>query len=213
MPYALNDDVELYYETFGFAADPPLLLVNGLGSQCVNFVEEFCERFVAAGFRVVRFDNRDVGLSTAFDHVTPDLGAVLAARQAGEEPVVPYTLRDLAGDAVAVLDAVGADRAHVVGFSMGGMIVQTLAIEHPDRLFTATSVMSSTGDLDVGQPAPEAQALLLAPPPADREAYLQRQFESVRTWGTPAGYDEDRLRAVHGAASTAASPPTARPAS
>ncbi len=200
MPYALNDDVELWYETFGFPADPALLLVNGLGSQSINYVDALCEAFVAAGFHVVRFDNRDVGWSTAFDHVTPDLGAVVAARAAGEVPVVPYTLGDMAADAVAVLDAAGIDRAHVLGCSMGGMIVQTLAIEHPDRLLSVTSVMSTTGDPDVGRPAPEAQELLLAPPPTDREAYIQRQFESVRTWGTPAGYDEDRLREVHGAA-------------
>jgi pimeloyl-ACP methyl ester carboxylesterase len=101
---------------------------------------------------------------------------------------------------VAVLDDLGVDQAHVMGFSMGGMIVQLLAIDHADRLLSITSVMSTTGDPDVGNPAPEAQELILAPPPANREQFIQRQFESVRTWGSPAGYDEDRLRSVHGEA-------------
>ncbi len=188
MPHALNDDVELYYETFGFDADPALLMVNGLGSQCINFRSEWCERFAAVGFFVIRFDNRDVGLSTWFDERAIDPSAAA------------YTLSDMADDAVAVLDAVGVDRAHVIGFSMGGMIVQTLAIEQPDRLLSMTSVMSSTGDPDVGNPTAEALALITAPAPATREEYIQRQFEAIRTWGSPAAYDEDRLRAVHGEA-------------
>jgi pimeloyl-ACP methyl ester carboxylesterase len=188
VPHALNGEVELYYETFGFEADPALLLVNGLGSQCINYRAEWCERFAAAGFFVIRFDNRDVGLSTWFD------GWV------GEPGTAPYLIVDLAGDALAVLDAVGVDRAHVVGLSMGGNIVQTLAIDHPRRLLTMTSIMSSSGDPDVGGPTEEALALLLAPSPTGREEYLQRQLESARTWGSPAAYDEGRIRAVQGEA-------------
>src|SRR4051812_48161049 len=128
MPYATNGDVELYYETFGQSTDPTLLLVNGLGSQCINFRTEWCQKFAAEGFYVIRFDNRDVGLSTKFEHVPAD--------------EVPYTLSDMAADAVAVLDAAGVDRAHVMGVSMVGMIVQALALEHRDRLLSLTSVMS-----------------------------------------------------------------------
>src|SRR5436309_5275528 len=132
MPYAKNGDVELYYETFGQSTDPTLLLVNGLGSQCINFRAEWCEKFAAEGFFVIRFDNRDVGLSTKFENVPVD--------------EVPYTLSDMAADAVAVLDALSVDRAHVMGVSMGGMIVQAMALEHPERLISLTSVMSHTGD-------------------------------------------------------------------
>ena len=185
MSYALNDDVELYYETFGFEADPALLLVNGLGSQCINYRVEWCERFVAAGFFVIRFDNRDVGLSTAFD----EAGLTAA-----------YTVDDMATDAVAVLDAANVDRAHVLGLSMGGMIAQLLAIDHPDRLRSVTSLMSTTGDPDVGLPSPEALEHVLASSPADREGYLQHQLTSIRTWGSPAVFDEDWIRLVNGEA-------------
>ena len=131
MPLARNGSVEIYYETFGDPADPTLVLVNGLGSQCINFRTEWCERFAAKGFQVVRLDNRDVGLSTHFSDVTPDLAGLIAALMAGEPVTVPYRLSDMAADVVAVLDALGVERAHVMGLSMGGMIVQTLAIEHP----------------------------------------------------------------------------------
>jgi pimeloyl-ACP methyl ester carboxylesterase len=186
MAHARNGDVQLWYETFGDPADPALLLVNGLGSQCVNFRSEWCERFAAAGFLTIRFDNRDVGLSTSFDDVPP-----------GE---VAYTLGDMAGDAVAVLDALGIDRAHVLGVSMGGMIVQTVAIEHPERVLSLTSVMSSTGDPDVGNPTEDALALITAPAPTTREEYLDRQVQAILTWGSPEWIDEDRIRAWQGEA-------------
>jgi pimeloyl-ACP methyl ester carboxylesterase len=167
MPYARHGDVEIFYETFGDARDPALMLVNGLGTQCINYRSEWCEKFAAEGFRVIRFDNRDVGLSTKFASYEPNLGPVVSALAAGKQPEVPYTLSDMAGDAVAVLDHLGIDRAHVVGSSMGGMIVQTMAIEHPDRLLSMTSVMSTTGDPDVGRPSPAARRLFTAPPPTD----------------------------------------------
>jgi len=200
MAYARNDHVELYYDTFGSAADPALLLVNGLGSQCINYAEPWCEKFAAEGFFVLRFDNRDVGLSTKFADVAPDLVGVVQARAEGREPAVPYTVHDMAADAFAVLDAEGIDRAHVMGLSMGGMIVQTMAIDRPERLLSLTSMMSTTGDLDVGQSTPEARALMASPPPTDRESYIERHLAGIRTWGSPVQYDEARLRATAGAA-------------
>jgi pimeloyl-ACP methyl ester carboxylesterase len=200
MPYAHNGEVDIYYETFGDAADPALLLVNGLGSQSINFSDAWCEKFVNAGFFIIRFDNRDTGLSTKFSAVKPELGPVVKARAEGTPPPVPYTVVDMAADAIAVLDAVGVARANVMGFSMGGMIVQTLAIEYPERLLSMTSVMSSTGDSDVGQSAPEAQKALMAPPATDRESYIARQTDGIRIWGSPAYFDEVRLRAMWGAA-------------
>ena len=182
MPYAINDDCKLYYETFGSPTDPTLLLVNGLGSQCINYKSEWCERFVAAGFHVIRFDNRDVGLSTHFTDVPlNDQGAA-------------YTLADMAADAVAVLDAAGVDKAHVMGVSMGGMIVQQLAIHHRERLSTMTSVMSRTGEPGYGDPTPEAWALLTAPGPADREGAVQRHIDGLYLWGSPEFANEARWR-------------------
>jgi len=170
MPYALHHDVELYHEAFGDPSHPALLLVNGLGSQCINFRTDWCEQYVAAGFHVVRFDNRDVGLSSKLDR--------------------DYTLSDMAADAVAVLDAVGVDRVHAVGVSLGGMVVQTLAIEHPERLRSLTSVMSTTGDADVGQSTAAAQNHLLAPPAPGRDAYIAGHLAGLRIWGSPGLVDE-----------------------
>ena len=200
MPIARNGDVEIFFETFGDPEAEPLLLVNGLGSQCINYRVEWCQKFAAAGFFVIRFDNRDVGLSTKFDEVEPDVAGVSGALASGARPEVPYTLSDMAGDAVAVLDALGIERAHAAGGSMGGMIVQVLAIEHPDRLHTITSVMSTTGDPDVGRPSPEARRMLLEPPPRDREGYIAHHLRTQRTWGSPAQYDEGRLSALAGEA-------------
>jgi len=177
MPTTMHGDVELYYETFGGDDDPTLLLVNGLGSQCVNYEERWCELFVACGYRVVRFDNRDVGLSSKLD---------------GRR----YSLGDMAGDAVAVLDAVGAERAHVHGVSMGGMIVQQVAIDHADRVRSLTSVMSSTGEPEYGRSSPEALAVLMAPPATSRDEYVDRQVAAQRVYGSkPEWIDEPYLRA------------------
>jgi pimeloyl-ACP methyl ester carboxylesterase len=182
MPQARNGDVELYYETFGSADDPTLLLVNGFGSQCINYDEPWCEKFVAEGYQVVRFDNRDVGLSSQLDGQT-------------------YSLRDMAADAVAVLDAVGVDRAHVHGVSMGGMIVQWLAIEHADRLLSMTSVMSTTGEPEHGRSSPEAVAALTAPPATTREGYLDQMVAARRIYGSkPDWVNEDEVRAKVGRA-------------
>jgi pimeloyl-ACP methyl ester carboxylesterase len=183
VPTASHGSIDLYYETFGDPDRPALLLVNGLGSQCIRFAEEWCQLFVDAGFFVIRFDNRDVGLSTKLD---------------GDEGH-DYTLSDMAADAIAVLDAVGVDRAHVMGFSMGGMIGQTLAIEHPERLLTLTSVMSTTGDRDVGQSSPEAGRLLVTPAPPTREGVIERAIEAARTYGSPDHIDVERLSRLAGA--------------
>jgi pimeloyl-ACP methyl ester carboxylesterase len=183
MPLATNGDCKLHYETFGSRTDPTLLMINGLGSQCINYHEDWCEMFVAAGFHVTRFDNRDVGLST---HYT---GAPL------DDDGAAYRVIDMARDAVAVLDAAGVERAHVMGLSMGGMIVQHLAIHHRDRLLSMISVMSRTGEDDFGQGTPEAQARLTGPPSTDRESAVANHIEGQRIWGSPAFADEERWRA------------------
>jgi pimeloyl-ACP methyl ester carboxylesterase len=191
MAFTNNGEVRLFYETFGDPTDPTLVLVNGLGSQCINYRVEWCERFVAQGFHVVRMDNRDVGLTTHFSKVKVDVPGVIAALTKGESVEVPYKLTDMAADVIAVLDTLGIDRAHVMGLSMGGMIVQTLAIEHPGRLRSMTSVMSTTGELDVGRSSPEAQARLFGPPATDRESAIANHLAGLRIWGSPGFVDEE----------------------
>jgi pimeloyl-ACP methyl ester carboxylesterase len=176
MATARNGDVELFWESFGSEGDPTLLLVNGLGSQCISFREEWIELFVAEGHRVLRFDNRDVGLSTK-------LGGV------------GYGLVDMAADALAVLDAAGVDRAHVMGFSMGGMIVQRLAIDHPERLLSMTSVMSRTGEPEYGQSSPEALEFLVSPAATTKEEYAERMVAAQHVYGSkPEWLDLDEVR-------------------
>jgi len=189
---ATNGDVELYYETFGDASKETLLVVNGLGSQCINFDAALAEKFVDRGFFVVRFDNRDVGLSTKLDDFTPRVADVVRALRSGKAPDVPYRLSDMANDAVAVLDALAIPKAHVMGMSMGGMIVQQLAIDHPQRLRSMTSIMSTTGDPEVGQSSAEVAALFYAPPGTDRASVIANSQALERLYTSPNQYDAAR---------------------
>jgi pimeloyl-ACP methyl ester carboxylesterase len=177
--------IELCYDTFGDRAAPPLLLIMGLAAQMIAWDEAFCEQLAARGYFVIRFDNRDIGRSTRFpQHGTPDLMALLGQALMRKPVTAPYTLRDMAADAAGLLDALDITRAHIVGASMGGAIAQEMAIHFPDRLLTLTSIMSSTGDPSLPQATPEAMAVLLAPPPKDRDNY----FESYkRTWAVLRG--------------------------
>ena len=170
MPRAQANGIELEYECFGEAGAEPLLLVMGLGTQMIGWTEPFCEGLAARGHRVVRFDNRDVGLSTKLEDVEHD-NALEAMRntQAGKPVRAPYRLRDMAADAVGLMDALGLDRAHVVGASMGGMIAQELAIGFGDRVRTLTSIMSSTGE--PGLPPDPSQIRSLAVLPFDNYSH------------------------------------------
>ena len=185
MAFASSGDLAIYYDTFGDPTDPAVLLVSGLGSQCIGYQDEYCAMIAANGYYVIRYDNRDVGLSSRCDH---------AESRGAPEADSPYTLSDMARDGLAVLDELGIERAHVSGASMGGMIAQTMAIDHSERLRTLTSVMSTTGDPDVGHSTPEAQHLLLAPPPSDLEGFVALQLQAARTWGSPDYFDGDRMR-------------------
>ena len=168
MPTAEVNDIELCYESFGPDDAPPLLLVMGLGAQMILWSPGFVSEFLERGFRVIRFDNRDVGLSSKSEGDPPDVMALYAQSIAGEPVEAPYSLSEMAGDAVGLLDALDIPAAHIVGASMGGMIVQMMAIEHADRVLSMTSIMSTTGASDVGQPDAEAIGALLTPPPSDR---------------------------------------------
>jgi len=191
---ALPSGIELEYETFGDRADPTLLLVCGYTSQLNGWDAGLCAQFVAQGLHVVRYDNRDVGLSTKLDGIVQP-GRILKAVLSSEPiPAVPYTLSDMAADGIGLLDHLGVDRAHIAGMSMGGMIVQTMAIEHPDRIASITSVMSSPGDPRCGAPTPEAREALLASPPSDRQAYIDASTRSA-VWASKRYVDHDAMRA------------------
>ncbi|MFT3853272.1 MAG: alpha/beta hydrolase [Ilumatobacteraceae bacterium] len=174
MATAQANDVTIEYDTFGSPDDPALLLVMGFTAQMTAWRDDFCTMLADRGRYVIRHDNRDCGLSAKFDGVQVDMMAAMQAAQA-KQPFAdaPYTLSDMAADGIGLLDHLGIDRAHVLGASMGGMIVQTMAIEHPRRLRSMTSVMSTIGDLDYGKPDPGAMQVLLTPPPADREGVIE----------------------------------------
>lgn len=182
MPRALNGPIEIEYQSFGDDRPEAVLLVNGLGSQMTRWPEAFCEKLAAKGYRAIRFDNRDTGRSTW--------------------PSEAYRLKDMANDAVAVLDAAGVRQAHLAGVSMGGMIVQRVALDHPGRVLSMTSIMSTTGAADAFKSTPEAAAVLNVPPPdpkADFEAYVQNRMANARTIGSPAWRwtdEENRARVI-----------------
>jgi pimeloyl-ACP methyl ester carboxylesterase len=168
-----NRQIELEYDHFGNPTDPALLLIMGFTAQMVAWDEEFCTQLADRGHFVIRFDNRDCGLSTKLHGVPSNSDAVImAAMMETEMPTVAYTLSDMAADAMKVLDHLNIERAHIMGASMGGMIAQTVAIEHPHRVKTLISVMSQPGELTVGQPTQEAMELIVTPAPSDRDEYI-----------------------------------------
>ncbi len=196
MTQAKANDIQLEYDTFGDISSPPLVLIMGLGVQMIMWDEEFCRQLAQKGHYVIRFDNRDIGLSTKFDDAgAPDVMKALSALMQGKKVDAPYSLDDMADDTVGLMDALGIDTAHVCGASMGGMIAQTIAIRHPARVRSLTSIMSTTGALDLPQPKPEIMAFLLTPPPQEREANIEHGLKLWRTIGSP-GFppDEERIR-------------------
>jgi len=196
MARARANGIEIEYERFGPESGRPLLLIMGLGGQAIMWDEGFCEALVAAGHHVIRYDNRDVGLSTKFgDAGIPNVMELMQRTAAGEAVDVPYTLDDMADDAAGLLDALGLETAHVCGASMGGMIAQTLAIRHGARLRSMTSVMSTTGNPSLPSGNPEAMAVLMAPPPTNRAESLDAAVRTWRTIGSPGfPFDEQKIR-------------------
>jgi pimeloyl-ACP methyl ester carboxylesterase len=175
-----------------------VLLIMGLGTQMIGWPEGFCDALAEHGLFVVRFDNRDVGLSTHLEG-DADVFALLASVGSNAAPAVPYLLADMAGDAVGLLDHLRVARAHVVGASMGGMIAQEIAISHPDRVSTLTSIMSTTGEPTVGLPTAEAMEVLLAPPARTRDEAADHRIRHAHVWGSPGLLDEARLRSYSNA--------------
>lgn len=173
--------IDIAYERLGDRADPPLLLIMGLGAQLVAWPDAFCDALVARRFHVLRFDNRDVGQSTRFAGIPNYAAAML-----GDVSTAAYTLSDMAADTAGLLDALGIASAHIVGASLGGFVAQTLAIEHRARVRTLTSMMSSTGARDVGQPHPASAALFAGGPPTTREQAIERAQRGAQLIGSTA---------------------------
>ena len=197
VPRAQINGIEIAYETFGDAKDPAILLVMGLGTQMLAWPDQMCEALAAAGHHVIRFDNRDVGLSTHFhDAPSPAPHDVVLRRRSA-----PYTVSDMADDAVGLLDVLGVERAHVVGASMGGFISQTIALEHPQRVLSLTLIMTSTGSRRVGRPTPKLVARMARRPVVTtREAAIEESVATYRLIGSPDHLDEDLVRELAGRA-------------
>ncbi len=178
--------VTLCYDAFGDPDDTPILLIMGLATQMIAWHEDFCTELAERGFYVVRFDNRDIGRSTHFDFRPPSVKQMLTRRMSPKQ----YTLSDMAEDSARLMNELGISPAHVVGASMGGMIGQMLAAEHPESVRSLTSIMSTTGSRRHGQPAFSVYRYLLSPPPHDRDGYIERSAEIFGLVGST-GFDRD----------------------
>jgi pimeloyl-ACP methyl ester carboxylesterase len=180
--------IDIAYQRLGNADAPVVLLIMGVGAQSIHWPDSFCQALVERDLQVIRFDNRDSGLST---HLTDAPPPNLPAALAGDLSSVSYTLSDMAADAVGLLDALDLENAHVVGASMGGAIAQTMAIEHPERVRSLTSMMATTGDMSVGQLSPDVLRTVFSGPPATtRDEVVQRMLRAFRVVGSP-GFPAD----------------------
>ncbi|WP_136637266.1 alpha/beta fold hydrolase [Pseudooceanicola onchidii] len=190
MPTAQVNGIEIWYDVIGPEDGKPILLISGVGTQSTRWRDDFVGELNARGYRVIKMDNRDIGLSQKFtDHGIPDTRQILADKASGKAPDVPYTLSDMAADGAALLEYLSIDKAHICGFSMGGMIVQLMAIEHGDKVLSMTSVMSNTGNPDLPRATDEAMAALTRPRPdatVDREGAIQSRIETDLVIGSPA---------------------------
>ena len=188
--------IRIEYETFGNPSGRPLLLIIGLGGQLIYWDDDLCRNLAERGHYVIRFDNRDAGLSTKFDEAgVPDLVETFGKIMRGEKIRAPYTLDDMADDATGLLDALRIPKAHICGMSMGGMIAQTIAIRHPSRVLSLISIYSTTGNPELPQPKPEVMGLLITPPPQEREACIQHMVRVFKTFaGSGFAVDEEWLR-------------------
>lgn len=193
------NDIELCFESFGDKQNPCVLFVMGLGAQMIAWPPLYIQGLVDAGFHVVIYDNRDVGLSEKIEQAgMPDFDRLIKALIAGEKPEVAYDISDMANDGIALLDALGIEKAHVIGASMGGMIVQQMAIDHRHRLTSMTSIMSTTGDASVPQATAEAMAVLTQPPPQsnDLEILVDYALKNRRAIGGDGFSDDQAARAL-----------------
>ncbi|MCK9197928.1 MAG: alpha/beta fold hydrolase [Syntrophales bacterium] len=196
MPNVTANGIRIEYDTFGDSSFPALLLIAGNGAQMIVWDAEFCELLAKAGLFVIRFDNRDAGLSTKFDEAgIPDIMAAIKAAMEGKTVESAYTLDDMADDSVGLLNALGIGKAHICGASMGGMIAQVISYRHPKYALSLTSIMSTTGNPDLPYGKLDAIAAVVAPAPEERKAYVEH-FVNVwrRIWSPGFPFEEDRVR-------------------
>jgi pimeloyl-ACP methyl ester carboxylesterase len=201
MPNVTANGIRIEYDTFGDPSCPPLLLIMGFGGQMILWDEVFCSQLAEGDLHVIRFDNRDVGLSSKLEGMgEPDLSGILSAGRRLEERGVPYTIEDMANDAIGLLDALGIRRAHVCGASLGGMIAQTMAIQHPNRVLTLISMASTTGNPEVASVASgavDSPATPLMAVPREREANIEHTVRGMRELSGPGtAFDEHRARVM-----------------
>jgi pimeloyl-ACP methyl ester carboxylesterase len=186
MANANANGIQVEYETFGDPSGRPLLLIIGLGAQMIYWDDDLCKDLAERGHYVIRYDNRDVGLSTKFEEAgVPDLMEIIGKLMQGEKIKPPYTFEDMADDAIGLLDALGIQKAHICGMSMGGMIAQTVVIRHPSRVLSLISIYSRTGNPAIPPPKPEVFGLLITPPPEEREACIEHMLGVFKTISGP----------------------------
>ena len=198
MPSIEANGIDVYYESFGKRSDPTLLLVSGLGAQAIGYEVDYCNQLAGLGLHVIRYDNRDVGCSSHLDGSgAGDVMEAFATAVAGGVVDAPYTLGDMAADGMALLEGLGIESAHVAGSSMGGMIVQSMAVDHPGRVLSMTSVMSTTGEVGYGMPDADCLAGLatIMAPAETREERIRSGVELQRLIGTTSEWDEARTEA------------------
>ena len=198
MPNVNANGIRIEYDTIGSPSAPPLLLIMGLGGQLIHWDGGFCRQLADKGHFIIRFDNRDVGLSTKFDEAgLPEMAKLVESLGQGKAFETPYRLEDMADDAAGLLDALDIQKAHICGSSMGGMIAQTLAIRHPERLLSLISIYSTTGNPDLPPPQPEGMAALLTPPPAERQGFIEYNVKTMKAIaGSGFPFDEPFIRNI-----------------
>ena len=200
MATANANGIQIEYETFGDPLSPALLLIIGLGSQLIHWQDEFCQQIADNGYYVIRYDNRDAGLSTKHDELAmPEIMEKIGALFSGQKVSTPYTIEDMANDAASLLDTLNIDKAHICGMSMGGYIAQTFAIKNPSRTLSLTSIYSHCGNRKEFLPTQEAMAAMMTPPPEEREAYIEYMLKFLKLiYGTGLPFDEGFHRALAG---------------
>ena len=196
MPNVTANEIQIEYDTFGDPSSPPLLLIMGLGEQMIGWDEELCKQLASRDLYVIRFDNRDVGLSSKIDEAgVPNTVEVFAALMKGEKANIPYTLDDMAVDTIGLLDALNIEKAHIFGVSLGGMIAQIMAIRYPSRVWSLTSMASITGNPELPLGKPELFVELVNPPPTEHEAYIENRVNLILALaGSKFPMDEQRTR-------------------
>ncbi len=200
MPNIAANGIQIEYDTFGEKSGRPILLIIGIGCQLILWSEEFCQQLVNSGHYVIRFDNRDSGLSTKIEEAgVPDLMEAMSKVMLREKIEAPYTYDDMADDAVGLLDALGIEKAHICGTSMGGAIAQTVAINHPSNVLSLISIYGPTGNSKLPQPKPEIMGLLLTPPPVEREPFIEQLMKIFKAFaGSGYEFEESWLRDLVG---------------